>query len=74
MDPWQKSLSGLITSIGARTSDLQETGHACLWVFTSVSVRNGLVGVSLVVKVNQVNIILTGWMVGSKDVLNTCYG
>ena len=57
LDPWQRSLGGLIATVGSDMQELHEAGHARLWLFTSVSVRNGLVGTGLVVRVNQVDIV-----------------
>ena len=73
LDPWQQSLCELIASSGSALDDLHETGCARLWLFTSVSVRNGLVGTGLVVRVNQVDIATSTRTVGSDDVLNAHY-
>jgi hypothetical protein len=70
LDPWQRSLSELINTVGSDMDVLHEAGHARLWLFTSVSVRNGLVGVGLVVRVNQVAIASSNRTVGSDDALN----
>ncbi|KAJ5040814.1 hypothetical protein NUH16_011106 [Penicillium rubens] len=48
-------------------------GHARLWLFTSVSVRNGLVGPGLVVRINQVDIASSNRTLGSDDALNAHY-
>jgi hypothetical protein len=53
--------------------ELHEAGHGRLWLFTSVSVRNGLVGTGLVVRVNQVDIASSNRTVGSDDTLNAHY-
>jgi hypothetical protein len=37
--------------------ELHEAHYASLWLFTGVSVANGLVGTGLVVRVNQVDIV-----------------
>jgi hypothetical protein len=50
LDPWQRSLEGLITTVGSNMQELHEAGYARLWLFTSVSVRNGLVGVGLIAR------------------------
>ena len=50
--------------------ELHEAGHARLWLFTSASVRNGLVGTGLVVRVNQVDIVSSNRTVGTEDALN----
>jgi hypothetical protein len=63
----------LITSFGSALDDLRETNGARLWLFTSVSVRNGLVGTGLVVRVNQFDITISSRTVGSDDVLNAHY-
>ncbi|KAJ5283377.1 hypothetical protein N7505_001357 [Penicillium chrysogenum] len=55
LDPWQRSLGELIATVGSDMQELHEAGHARLWLFTSVSVRNDLVGTGLVVRVNQVD-------------------
>jgi hypothetical protein len=73
LDPWQRSLGELITTVGSNMHELQETGHARLWLFTSVSVRNGLVGAGLVVRVNQVDIVSSNRTVGTNDALNAHY-
>jgi hypothetical protein len=70
LDPWQRSLGDLIITAGSNTNELQEVGSARLWLFTSVSVRNGLVGTGLVVRVNQVNIALSNRTVGDDQTLN----
>ncbi|KAJ6137029.1 hypothetical protein N7497_012281 [Penicillium chrysogenum] len=53
--------------------ELLEAGHARLWPFTSVSVRNSLVGTGLVVRVNQVGIVSSNQAVGHDDALNAHY-
>ncbi|KAJ5849263.1 hypothetical protein N7534_007952 [Penicillium rubens] len=73
LDPWQRSLSELIATVGSDMHELHEAGHARLWLFTSVSVRNGLVGAGLVVRVNQVDIASSNRTVGSDDALNAHY-
>lgn len=73
LDPWQRSLSELIYTVGSNMHELHEAGHACLWVFTSVSIRNGLVGTGLLVRVNQVNIVSSHRTIGDDDTLNTHY-
>jgi hypothetical protein len=73
LDPWQKSVGELITTVGANTDDLQESGRARLFIYTGVSVRNGLVGTGLLVRVNQVNIVSSSRTVGSDDALNAHY-
>ncbi|KAJ5267935.1 hypothetical protein N7478_001488 [Penicillium angulare] len=54
-------------------TELHEAGRACLWLFTSVSVRNGLVGTGLVVRVSQVDVTSSSRTVGSDDALNVHY-
>ncbi|KAJ5215604.1 reverse transcriptase [Penicillium cinerascens] len=73
LDPWQQSLCELITSRGSALDDLHEASCARLWLYTSVSVRNGLVGTGLVVRVNQADIATSSRTVGSDDVLNAHY-
>ncbi|KAJ5283460.1 hypothetical protein N7505_001440 [Penicillium chrysogenum] len=73
LDPWQRSLSELIATVGSDMHELHEAGHARLWLFISVSVRNGLVGAGLVVRVNQVDIASSNRTVGSDDALNAHY-
>ena len=70
LDPQQRSLGELIATVGSDMQELDEAGHARLWLFTSVSVRNGLVGTGLVVRVNQADIVSSNWTVGSEDALN----
>lgn len=70
LDPWQRSLGELITTVGSNMHELHEAGHARLWLFTSVSVRNGLVGTALVVRVNQVDIVSSKRTIGTEDALN----
>ncbi|KAJ5981906.1 hypothetical protein N7451_012006 [Penicillium sp. IBT 35674x] len=53
--------------------ELHEAGHARLLLFTSVSVRNGLVGTGLVVRVNHVDIVSPNRTVGNDDALNAHY-
>ena len=53
--------------------ELHEAGHARLWLFTSASVRNGLVGTGLVVRVNQVDILSSKRTIGNDDALNAHY-
>lgn len=52
--------------------ELHEAGHTALWLFTSVSVRNGRVGTGLVVRINQVNIFSANRTV-SDDAFNAHY-
>ncbi|KAF3391692.1 hypothetical protein F1880_007400 [Penicillium rolfsii] len=52
LDPWQRSLGGLISTVGSTMDELHEAGHARLWMFTGVSTRDGVVGTGLVVPVN----------------------
>mgnify|MGYP006988606076 FL=1 len=73
LDPWQRSLGELIASVGAEMQELHEAGHARLWLFTSASVRNGLVGTGLVVRVNQVDILSSKRTIGNDDALNAHY-
>ncbi|KAJ5215587.1 uncharacterized protein N7498_001994 [Penicillium cinerascens] len=73
LDPWQRSLGELIATVGSDMQELHEAGHARLWLFTSVSVRNGLVGTGLVVRVNQVDIVASNRTVGNDDALNAHY-
>lgn len=73
LDPWQQPLYELIASARSSLGDLNETSCAHLWLFTSVSVRNGLVGTGLVVRVNQLYIATSNHTVGSDDVLNAHY-
>lgn len=73
LDPWQRSLGELITTVGSNIHELHEAGHARLWLFTSVSIRNSLVGTGLVVRVNQVNIVSSHRTVGNDDSLNAHY-
>ncbi|KAJ5111625.1 hypothetical protein N7532_002160 [Penicillium argentinense] len=73
LDPWQRSLRELIITVGSDMNELHEAGHARLWLFTSVSVRNGLVGVGLIVRVNQVDIASSYRTVGNDDSLNAHY-
>ncbi|KAJ5091031.1 hypothetical protein N7532_009715 [Penicillium argentinense] len=73
LDPWQRSLRELIITVGSDMNELHEAGHARLWLFTSVSVRNGLVGVGLIVRVNQVDIASSHRTVGNDDSLNAHY-
>ena len=70
LDPRQRSLGELIATVGSDMQELHEAGHAHLWLFTSVSVRNGLVGTGLVVHVNQVDIVSSNRTVGTEDALN----
>ncbi|KAJ5288337.1 hypothetical protein N7508_011112 [Penicillium antarcticum] len=70
LDPRQRSLGELIATVGSDMQELHEAGHARLWLFTSVSVRNGLVGTGLVVRVNQVDIVSSNRTVGTEDALN----
>ena len=70
LDPWQRSLGELIATVGSDMQELHEAGRARLWMFTSVSVRNGLVGTGLVVRVNQIEIISSNRTVGTDDTLN----
>ncbi|KAJ5085459.1 hypothetical protein N7532_010230 [Penicillium argentinense] len=70
LDPWQRSLGELITTVGSNMHELHEAGHARRWLFTRVSVRNGLVGAELVVRVNQVDIVSSNRTVGTDDALN----
>ncbi|KAJ5117672.1 hypothetical protein N7448_011304 [Penicillium atrosanguineum] len=70
LDPQQRSLGELIATVGSDMQELHEAGHARLWLFTSVSVRNGLVGTGLVVRVNQVDIVSSNRTVGTEDALN----
>jgi hypothetical protein len=72
LDPWQRSLGELIATVGSDMQELHEAGHARLWLFTSVSVRNGLVGTGMV-RVNQVDIASSSRTVGSDDALNAHY-
>jgi hypothetical protein len=69
LDPWQQSLGDAIFMTGSSTGELQEIGSARLWLYTSVSVRNGLVGTGLVVRVNQVNIAQSNRTVGDDETL-----
>ena len=71
--PWQRSLGERIATVGSGMQELHEAGHARLWLFTSVSVRNGLVGTGLVVRVNHVDIVLSNRTVGNDDALNAHY-
>ena len=73
LDPWQQSLSELILTRGSALNDLYKASCARLWLFTRVSVRNSLVGTGLVVRVNQVDIAISSWTVGSDGVLNAYY-
>ncbi|KAJ5904903.1 uncharacterized protein N7473_001819 [Penicillium subrubescens] len=73
LDPWQRSLRELIATVGSDMHELHEAGHARLWLLTSVSVRNGLVGTGLVVRVNQVDIVSSKRTVGNDDALNAHY-
>ncbi|KAI2669422.1 hypothetical protein LCP963914a_9931 [Penicillium roqueforti] len=73
LDPWQRSLGELITSVGSGMPELHEAGRARLWLFTSVSVRNGLVGTGLVVRVSQVDVTSSSRTIGSDDALNAHY-
>ena len=73
LDPWQRSLGELITTIGSSMQELHEAGHAHLWLFTSVSVRNGLVGMGLIARVNQIDIVSSYRTVGKDDSLNAHY-
>lgn len=73
LDPWQLSICELISSCGSALNDLHEANCARLWLFTSVSVRNGFVRRGLVVRVNQVDIATSSHTVGSDDVLNAHY-
>ncbi|KAJ5642743.1 hypothetical protein N7490_006743 [Penicillium lividum] len=73
LDPWQRSLGELIIFVGSGMPELHEAGRARLWLFASVSVRNRLVGIGLVVRVSQVDVTLSSRMVGSDDALNAHY-
>jgi hypothetical protein len=73
LDPWQRSLGESIATVGSDMHELHEAGHARLWLFTSVSVRNGLVETGLVVRVNQVDIVSSHRTVGNDDSLNAHY-
>ena len=73
LDPWQRSLGDLITNVGSNMTELHEAGHAQLWLFTSVSVRNGLVGTGLLVRVNQIDIVSSHRTVGDDDTMNAHY-
>ncbi|KAJ5300187.1 hypothetical protein N7508_007430 [Penicillium antarcticum] len=73
LDPWQRSLGESIATVGSNMHELHEASHARLWLFTSVSVRNGLVGTGLVVRVNQVDIVSSNRTVGNDDSLNAHY-
>jgi hypothetical protein len=73
LDPWQRTLRELIVTVGSDMHELHEAGHARLWLFTSVSIRNGLVGTGLVVRVNQVDIVSSHRTVGNDDSLNAHY-
>jgi hypothetical protein len=50
--------------------ELHEAGQAQFWLFTGVSVRNGLVGTGLVIGVNQNNIAMSHQPVGEDAALN----
>jgi len=67
LDPWQRSLCELITSVGSSIDELHKAGHAYIWLFTSISVRNDLVGTGLVARVPL------NRTVGSDDALNAHY-
>lgn len=73
LDPWQRSLGELFATLDSDMHELHEAGHARLWLFTSVSVRNGLVGTGLVVRVNEVDIASSNRTVGSDDALDAHY-
>ncbi|KAJ5240479.1 uncharacterized protein N7469_002070 [Penicillium citrinum] len=73
LDPWQRSLRELIVTVGSDMHELHEAGHARLWLFTGVCVRNGLVGTGLVVRVNQIDIVSSNRTVGHDDSLNAHY-
>lgn len=73
LDPWQRSLGKLITTVGSNMQELYEAGYARLWLFTGVSVRNSLVGVGLVVRVNKVDIVPLNRPVGDDDALYAHY-
>jgi hypothetical protein len=73
LDPWQRTLRELIVTVGSDMHELHEAGHARLWLFTSVSIRNGLVGTGLVVRVDQVDIVSSHRTVGNDDSLNAHY-
>ena len=70
LDSRQRSLGELIATVGSDMQELHEAGHAHVWLFTSVSVRNGRVGTGLVVHVNQVDIVSSNRTVGTEDALN----
>lgn len=70
---WQRSLSELIYTVGSNTHEVHEAGHACLLVFTSVSVRKGLVGTGFLVRINLVNIVSSHRTIGDDDTLNAHY-
>jgi hypothetical protein len=53
--------------------DLLETSCAHLRIFTHVSIRDGIVGGGLVVRVNQTNIVSAGRIIASEDALNAYY-
>lgn len=72
----QRCLGKSIATVGSDMHELHElleAGHARLWPFTSVSVRNSLVGTGLVVRVNQVGIVSSNQAVGHDDALNAHY-
>lgn len=69
LDPWQRTLRELIVTVGSDMHELHEAGHARLWLFTSVSIRNGLI----VVRVDQVDIVSSHRTVGNDDSLNAHY-
>ncbi|KAJ6100329.1 hypothetical protein N7467_001864 [Penicillium canescens] len=50
--------------------ELHKADQAQFWLFTGVSVRNGLVGTGLVIGVNQNNIAMSHQPVGKDDALN----
>lgn len=73
LDPWQRSLGESITTVASDIDEMREAGRAHIWLLTSVSVRNGLIGTGLVVRVNQVDIVSSNRTVGKDNTLNAHY-